>query len=96
MTTYIEYDTETGRITRRAWPDKPAWFGSPKTGRETAHVTGFDQQDRQDAFTQASEIHEPGEDYNPDTETSIGYLVYHPDTDTIEAAAEIREREEIE
>ena len=96
MTTYIECDIQTGRITRRAWPDKPAWFESPKSGRETAHVTGFDQQDRQDAFTQASEMHEAGEDYDPDTETTVGYLVYDPDTDTIEAAAEIREREDID
>ena len=89
---YLEYNAETGRITRRAWMDEaPTWMDSPREGHETASEAGFSQGSRAELITEANAIHEPGEDYDPETETSVGYLTYDADTGQIEPAAEIRE-----
>ena len=89
--TYIAYDTETERITRRAWTDdEPVWFDNPSEDCDVAHEPGFSQSSLQAMIKEANSIHEAGEDYDPDTETSVGYLCYDDETGEIYPEAEIR------
>ena len=89
--TYIAYDTETERITRRAWTDdEPVWFDNLAEGFGVAHEPGFSQSSLQAMMKEANNIHEPGTDYDADTETSVGYLCYDDDTGEIYPEAEIR------
>ena len=90
--TYIAYNTESGRIKRRAWTDEePAWFTKPSEGCETAHEPGFSQSSLQTLMGKANSIHESGEDYDPETETSVGYLCYDAESGEIYPDAEIKE-----
>jgi len=88
---YLEYNAETGRITRRAWNNEPSWFEDPNDGCETARESGYSQESREEMMQEANGIHEASEDYDPDSETSVAYLTYDADTGKIEPAAEIRE-----
>ena len=93
--TYIAYDTETERITRRAWTDdEPVWFDNLPEGFGVAHEPGFSQSSLQAMIQEANSIHEAGEDYDAETETSVGYLCYDSDTGEIYASAEIRKLED--
>ena len=95
--TYLAHDTETNRIKRRAWTDnEPAWFSDPPEGCNVAHEPGFSQSSLQAMMKEANSIHESGEDYDPETETSVGYLCYDSDTGEIYPDAEIKEIEERE
>ena len=95
--TYIAYDTETQRIVRRAWTaDEPAWFDNPSEGFGVAHEAGFSQSSLQDMIKEANSIHEAGDDYDPETETSVGYLCYDAESGEIYPGAEIKEIQERE
>ena len=95
--TYIAYNTVDGRIKRRAWTaDEPAWYSDPPEGCDVAHEPGFSQSSLQDMMQEANSIHEAGEDYDPETETAVGYLTYDAETGQIEAAAEVKEIEDRE
>ena len=93
--TYIGYDTETERIKRRAWTDdEPEWFDNPPEDCDVAHEPGFSQSSLQAMIQEANSIHESGEDYDPETETSVGYLCYDAESGEIYADAEIKEIEQ--
>ena len=90
--TYIAYDTETERITRRAWTDdEPVWFDNLSEGFGVAHEPGFSQSSLQDMIKETNSIHEAGEDYDAETETSVGYLCYDAESGEIYPDAEIKE-----
>jgi len=95
--TYIAYNAETGRIKRRAWTDnEPIWFKNPPKGCETAHEASFSQSSLQTMMKEANNIHEAGDDYDAETETSVGYLCYDAESGEIYPDAEIKEIEERE
>ena len=84
------YDKKTGQITQRYWGDeKPAWYDNPAEGVETAEEP-LSQASREDQMRKANDIHEAGTDYDPDTETSVGYLCYDDEIGKIYPEAEIR------
>ena len=84
------YDKETGRITQRYWGDeKPAWYDNPHEAVETAEEP-LSQDSRDEQMERANNIHEAGADYDPETETSVGYLCYDAETGEIYPEAEIR------
>jgi len=92
--TYIAYDTETGRIKRRVWTDdEPTWYVDPPEGCDVAHESAFSQSSLQTLMQKANNIHEPGEDYDPETETAVGYLCYDAESGEIYPDAKIEERE---
>ena len=95
--TYIAYDKETDRIVRRAWTDdEPAWFDNLPEGCDVAHEPGFSQSSLQAMIQEANSIHEAGDDYDAETETSVGYLCYDAESGEIYADAEIKEIKERE
>jgi len=84
------YEITTERIVRRYWGDEiPAWYTDPPEGVKTAEEL-FSQQSRDELMQQAHNIHEAGTDYDPDTETNVGYLCYDPDTGEMYPDAEIK------
>ena len=84
------YDKETGRITQRYWGvGQPEWYDNPPEGVETAEEP-LSQNSRDEQMQEANNIHEPETDYDPDTETSVGYLCYDAETGEIYFDAEIR------
>ena len=88
---YLIYDTQSDRIVRRAWTDvAPAWVETPPEGCEAAHEPAFSQSSREEMMAKANTIHEPGEDYDASTETSVAYLCYDAETGQIYPDAEIR------
>ena len=90
---YLAYDTDDGRIVRRAWADaEPAWVETPPEGCGVAHEPGFSQSSRDELMGDANALHVAGEDYDPETEMSVAYLTYDEESGRIEPGAEIRER----
>ena len=84
------YDKETDRITQRYWGDEqPEWYDNPPEGVETAEEP-LSQDSRDEQMRKANDIHEPGTDYDPETETSVGYLCYDDETGEVYPEAEIR------
>ena len=91
-TLHFRYDESSGRITARYWGEEPPQrITDPPDGYAYAHEPDFSQDSRSEMMAEANAIHEPGEDFDPDTETSVGYLCYDDETGEIYPDAEIRE-----
>jgi len=87
---FIEYDTNTGRIKKRAWTDSPpSWSSETGASREVVEVQ-MSQPERDALIQQANNIHEAGVDYDPNTEASIGYLSYDAETGDVNPEARIK------
>ena len=89
---HFRYDESSGYINARYWgDDPPEQITDPPEGYAYTSEPGFSQDSRSEMMAEANAIHEPGKDYDPDTETSVGYLCYDDETGEIYPDAEIRE-----
>ena len=89
--TYLAYNTKTERIKRRAWiDDEPIWFSDPADGCAVAHEPDFSQASLREMMRNANAIHDAGTDYDPEAETSVGYLCYNDETGEIYPEADLR------
>ena len=91
-TLHFRYRKDDGRIVQRYWGENaPDQITDPPEGYGYVSEPAFSQDSRGELLREAKADVEPGEDYDPDTETSVGYLCYDDETGEIYGDAEIRE-----
>ena len=81
-TLHFRYQQDDGRIGSRYWGEKPSdQITDPPEGYGHVSEPAFSQESRGELLREAKADVEPGEDYDPDSETVVAHLYYDPDSD---------------